>query len=231
MANNKLPTNESLWAINEWMVDIDNFEMYLIGEPDAAIDSLELAEPGVEFQMANRLVKNVNLLSNLDPEKSILVHMKTEGGFCVEGMAIYDAIDLCSNKVTIIDYCQSMSMTSIILQAADKRVLMPNSYFMFHEGTYGDEGTRKQVFSAIEWEKKVALKQMMNIYIHALKKRGRKFTRWSVPRIRKMLQDLMDQKEEVYLTAQEAVEWGFADEIFDGDWQKLRKYPRSLKKK
>ena len=32
------------------------------------------------------------------------------------------------------------------------------------------------------------------------------------------------KKDETYLTAKQAVEWGFADEIFDGDWKSLTKY-------
>ena len=108
---------------------------------------------------------------------------------------------------------------------------MPNSYFMFHEGTTGYSGTRKQVHSGVEWEKKTDLKHMLDIYVRALKKRGRKFSRQSPQTIRDMLQERMNQTEEVYLTAAETIEWGFADEIFDGNWENLKKYSRSLKKK
>ena len=31
----------------------------------------------------------------------------------------------------------------------------------------------------------------------------------------------MDKKEDVYLTAKQAVSYGLADEVFDYDWKKL----------
>ena len=42
-------------------------------------------------------------------------------------MAIFDAIKICRSHVTILVYGQAESMSSIILQAADKRIMMPNS--------------------------------------------------------------------------------------------------------
>lgn len=65
-------------------------------------------------------------------------------------------------------------------------------------------------------------------YVDVLKRKG-KFADWSQSRIKKMLQNCMDRKEDVYLTAQEAVEWGFADEVFEAangqfDWNSLRSY-------
>jgi len=61
---------------------------------------------------------------------------------------------------------------------------------------------------------------MLGYYIKALKERG-SMSRWSRKRIREWLIDRMNKKEEVYLMAREAVELGFADEIFDGDWKRL----------
>ena len=46
--------------------------------------------------------------------------MHSVGGNWNDGMAIFDAIELCQSYVTIIVYGQAESMSSIILQAADK---------------------------------------------------------------------------------------------------------------
>ena len=37
-----------------------------------------------------------------------------------------------------------------------------------------------------------------------------------------MLQRQMEKKVDVWLSTDEAKQWGFADDVFDGDWDKLR---------
>jgi ATP-dependent protease ClpP protease subunit len=42
-----------------------------------------------------------------------------------------------------------------------------------------------------------------------------------------MLKEQMEKEEDVYLTPEEALQWGFIDEVFDGNWDKLLKaYPK-----
>ena len=44
-------------------------------------------------------------------------------------------------------------MSSIVLQAADTRVMMPNTYFMCHFGSNGCEGSFLDVQNAAKFEK------------------------------------------------------------------------------
>lgn len=226
------PAVNQIFAVeqmHEYGINLKDFSIYLEGIPvEYAGDETEFLEPGVEYQMASRFIKNLHILSGKNPKRPILIHMKTCGGIWEEGMAIYDAIRACPNPVTILSYTHARSMSSIILQAADKRVLMPNSHFLFHEGTLDLTGNSKGVMSGAEWIKKVINPAMLNIYTNSLKRKG-KFSRYSRKWIQKMLQGQMDRKEDVYLTPQEAVEWGFADEVFGGaigqfDWKSLRKF-------
>lgn len=225
------PGMKQLFTVDEvhsYNLNIKDFGIYLVGFPkEYGGEETEFQEPGVEYQMATQFIKNLHILSGLNAKRPILIHMKTCGGYWEEGMAIYDAIRACPNPVTILSYTHARSMSSIILQAADKRVLMPHSYFLFHEGTMAVDGTRKNVLSNVKWEEQVCGPQMLNIYVKALKQKG-KFMTWSEGRIKKMLQDAMDTKEDVFLTPSEAIDWGFADEIFgaDGkfDWESLRKF-------
>jgi ATP-dependent protease ClpP protease subunit len=128
-------------------------------------------------------------------------------------MAIYDTIRLMPYHVKIINYTHARSMSSLIFLAGDEKLMMPHSYFMFHMGTWGSEGTVKQVKSQWEFDKRTD-EQMLDIYVEALKAKG-KFKKKSITSIRNMLKEMMDETEEVYLTAQEAVEWGFADGIVE----------------
>ena len=216
---------DPLRDLHEYGVDLRHRELYLVGEPDA-IDPSEIAgdrnEPGVEFSMANRIIKNLRALA-LASTAPILIHMKTCGGDEAEGFAIYDAVRACPLKTTILSYTHARSMSSIILQAADKRVLMPSSYFMFHRGDAAVSGVVRAVESAVAFFKPYD-ELMVNLYVEAVKRSGRPaFKRWSRVRLAAHFNKMMDQKVDVFLPAEEAVAWGLADEIFDGNWAALAK--------
>lgn len=217
----ELQNSARVSEMHHFDIDPQQRIVYLMGVEDHPDE--EWPEPGIEYRTSNRFIRNINLLSSMDEEQPILVCMKSCGGDWCEGMAIYDAITAASNPVTILSYTHARSMTSIILQAANKRVLMPYSSFMFHEGTYGDYGTVKSVRSAFEFSK-ISNEQMLDIYVDVMKSAPNgKARNWSRKRIREWLIDQMNQKEEVYMVAEEAVAWGFADEIFNG-WPALLKY-------
>ncbi len=187
-------------------------------------------EPGVEHLMSDRFNKNMDIAQFINPGMPVLVDMKTRGGDWHEGIAIYDRIRKHPTPVTILNLTHARSMSSLIFLAANKRVMMPNSCFMFHEGKYGDYGELKGVKSRLKFYEKVAEPRMLQIYIDTLKEQG-KFKNQSRERIEEMLFNEMDKKTDVFLTAQEAVEWGFADEIFDGNWDNLTKYTPTQRKR
>ena len=220
--------HDAIRAVQDWNIDVRQFAIHLTGEQRAYSDDDSGSEPGVEYQMSSRLIKNLHILSGLDPSRPILIHMKTCGGDWMEGMAIYDVIKLISNPVVILNYTHARSMSSIILQAADRRVMMPHSHFMFHDGTLELSGTFKGALTNAEWAKKEH-PIMVDIYVNRMKERG-KFSKKTKDEIRKMLETQMDKKEDVFLTAQETISWGLADSIFDGNWQRLTKYVRRLKR-
>jgi ATP-dependent protease ClpP protease subunit len=181
--------------------------------------------PGVEYTMSNKFIRNMNLIRLLNPNMPVLVHMNTTGGDWGCGMAIYDTIKTHPTPVTILDYRMASSMSSIILLAGDKRVMMPDTHFMYHDGWMNTFNTWKGYESEFEFLKKTYSERMWDIYTDALKEQG-KYSGWSKKRIREMLHDNRDKKQDVYLTPEEAVEWGFADEVFDGDWERLTRYTK-----
>lgn len=211
-----------LEEIHDYGIDTEHFMIYLQGVEDNQVDDVEdVQEPGVEFRMANRFIKNLDVLTGIDSDRPITVSMKTCGGSWEEGMAIYDAILTAPNPVTVINYTWARSMSSIILQAANKRVMMPHSTFMFHMGTFASSGTWKQFFADADFAVRTA-DEMLKVYIDRMKKQG-KAKHWSRKRIEDWLIEQMDKKEEVYFKAEDAIKWGFADEIFI-DWPSVTVY-------
>lgn len=196
-------------------LDITNNEIYLVGEETyitgIGVDDTE--ESGVEFVMANRFIKNLNILSN-NSDEPITVHMKSCGGHWHEGMAIFDSIKACKNTISVINYTHARSMTSLIYLAADKRIMMPHSTYMFHEGTLHTGGTNRQFRTEAE-QNEIAMEQMMTIYINHLFGKPH-WKNKSKKQIKNWLVKQMRDKEEVYFSAEEAVKLGFADEIMYG---------------
>lgn len=219
--------NEHADTMHDHNIDMHANHIYLVGEESYVAGTIhdDGEEPGVEYCMANAFIRNMNLLMRMS-DKPILIHMKTCGGDWVEGMVIHDLIKACPNKVTILNYSHARSMSSLIFQAADKRVMMPNSYFLFHDGTMGYQGTSKQFLTEakeLEYNGNV----MLDIYVAAMRT-AQHWGNHSDKQIRNWLRKKMDKKEDVYVRAYEAVELGFADEVFGNggvyDWEALTEY-------
>lgn len=211
-------------SVHCYSLDVRDREIYISGESESTTE--HGVEPGVEFLMAEKLIKNIRVLANYNPKESILIHMKTCGGDWTEGMAIYDAIRLCPCPITILSYTHARSMSSIILQAADYRVLMPSSYFMYHWGTYSDGGHLPAVKNRLAWATKYDDPLMIHAYADRMRKTG-KFKGKTLATVQEYLEEQMNKHEDVFLTPIEAIKLGLADAIFDGNWKALK----SIRKK
>jgi len=191
---------------HDYGVNLDTREIVLQSEP-------ENAEDGLDYISANTFLKNLLLLNSLN-HRPILVHQCTCGGKWNYGIAIFDAINASPSPVTLIAYAHARSMSSIIPQAAKKRVLMPNADFLIHFGTSGFDGD-SQSFVA-EGRKNEELNRRM-IDIYSLRcARGPFFRRrkWSREKVRQYLREQMNIRREWYITPEEAVDLGFMDGIF-----------------
>lgn len=218
--------DEPAYYVHDHNLDLQRNEIYLFGREEFSYGAGEMIlEPGVEYTMANQFIKSIRILQ-MHSTAPILIHMKTCGGLWEEGMAIYDAIASCPNEVTVLNYTHARSMSSLIPLAASRLVMMPHSTYMIHEGTFGFEGTQKQLRTEY-LETKKTMEEMLNIYTARLKSQG-KFKSKSAKWIREMLAKMMNDREEVYLNAKEAVEYGFADYVFGAggiyDWKALREF-------
>jgi len=222
----KVLENDIITHLNDYGVDIENRELFLFPREEYVYGGGEdvIEEPGVDFAIANQFIRNLRLLSNISDEP-ILIHLKSSGGDWIEGLAMYQAILACPNEVTMLNYASARSMSSIIFSAADYRVMMPLSTFMIHTGTNTIVGTGTQVRTEFE-EVVKADKIMFDIYAKHLKE-SKKMKGWTDKRIHTWIDKKMKDKEEVYFTAEEAVEHNFADVIFgaDGtyDWSTITK--------
>lgn len=210
----KISDIENINLIHEHGLDYNGNQIYITGVVDyiAGTGVEETEQPGVEFIMATRMIKNLHILQE-KTEESITIHLKTNGGHWTQGISMFDAIKASSNHIKIINYAEARSMSSLIFLAGDEQVMHKHSKFMFHTGTIHTGGTTKQ-FRTEYQENEKAMEQMLDIYVEHLF--GKPY--WvnkSKHQIRNWLIKQMDAKEEVYLSADEAVEIGFADRIIE----------------
>lgn len=188
--------------------DVDKFHDYSIYVPKRILfmaseeHSIEHGESGTDGGMAERMIKNLTILDTMSDEP-ITILMNNVGGDEYHGFAIYDAIRACRSEITIIVYGHAMSMGSIILQAADKRIMAPTARQMLHYGTWGVHDHAK---TAQQWAKEgIKIDQWMeNMYFDKIREKNSAFKL-------KQLKTMLDH--DTFLTAKESVELGLADEI------------------
>lgn len=213
-------STEDTHTIQSYGVDVGAREIWLTPTDEITHSSHDAipSDPGVEYSMTTRFLKNLRILVN-SGDGNILIHMKTCGGDWDQGIAIYDAINHCPCRVTILNYTMARSMSSLIFCSADKRVMMPHSWFMFHDGNQGFDGTVKSFVTEADMVQRTR-QQMRDIYTSCMGESAEWKSKSKASR-EKWLISHMDRKEEVYLSPAEAIQHGFADEIFNGDWAKL----------
>ena len=177
---------------------------------------------GVEYKMSNTFLKNIRALE-IKSDRPIIIHMHSIGGEWSDGMAIYDAIAMSKCYVTIIAYGQAESMSSIIFQAADRRLMTPNTYFMSHYGSSAAVGEYLTVQNLAKYEKHIC-DVMIDIYAQSCV--GGKFFKEKYgqnPDLEKVKTYLTRKLKsgDWYINAEDAVYYGFADEVIS-TWQKLK---------
>jgi ATP-dependent Clp endopeptidase proteolytic subunit ClpP len=120
------------------------------------------AESGeVDGLMANYFLKAMHLLEQ-KPEQ-INVMLRSVGGCSYAGMAIYDCIKASHCHVVTTVYGHAFSMSAVILQAADERVMQPNALLMIHDGSLAINDSMRNVEKWVAIEKRQRL-QMYDIF-------------------------------------------------------------------
>jgi ATP-dependent Clp protease protease subunit len=154
----------------------------------------------VNCRTVSQLIKNLHILETKEIGPISLL-LNTPGGSWEDGIAVYDLINNLKSEVIIIGMGKVWSMGSIIFQAGTKRILMPNSTMMIHDGHDGYVGDAKS-FENWAMDSKRVRNIMYNIYYERMKKRNPKIT----------LKDIENMcAHDKILDAKESVEIGLAD--------------------
>jgi len=177
-------------------------------------DRIIMLNGPVEDNMANLIVAQMLFLESENPDKDINLYINSPGGAVTAGLAIYDTMQFIKCDVRTIVMGQACSMGSFLAQAGTegKRVVLPESRTMIHRVSSGTPGTSGSVH--------IQELQMEDIKRHyeESQKVNKRLTELYVKHnsAGKTYEELFEtMKFDTFLTADEAVENGFADKVVE----------------
>lgn len=205
--NQNKETEQELNNLHLYNIDVKNREIFL-----HSYFSDNDEEPGVDYRSAITFQKNLRYLNSISIEP-ILVHMHLPGGVWTDCLGMYDAMKFSKSKVIILAYGSVESASSVIFQGADTRVLMPNTNILIHYGSISVDNDHKAAVSSIEWSEKESQKMIDIFTDKCVNSNIAKTKNWKRLIARKHIVSQLANKCDWILTAQEAVEYNFADGV------------------
>lgn len=136
-----------------------------------------------------------------DSVSPITIYIDSNGGEVMAGLHIYDAIKNSEASTIGIVYRRANSAASIVLQGCAKRQIMKNAGVLIHHIR-----VRELPLDKIEDDPEKAFQES-----HALQKRLNEIYQERTRRSVKEIKDIM--RDEVLMTAEEALDFGLVDEI------------------
>jgi ATP-dependent protease ClpP protease subunit len=199
-------THNEINDIHTFNVDIKNREIYLHSHFDGE------EEFGVDYRSAITFEKNLRYLNLLSIEP-IIVHMHLPGGDWQDCLGIYDNIKTSKSKIVIVAYAKVESSSSVLLQAADLRILSQNTNFLIHYGSISLDNEHKAALSTVQWSEKESDKMIDIFTERCMNSKIYKEKKWKKMMARKHIITQLATKRDWILSAEEAVDYGFADGI------------------
>ncbi|CAB0521476.1 ATP-dependent Clp protease proteolytic subunit [Corynebacterium diphtheriae] len=157
----------------------------------------------VDDTSANDIMAQLLVLEGLDPDRDITMYINSPGGSFTSLMAIYDTMQYVRPDVRTVCLGQAASAAAVLLAAGapGKRACLPNSRVLIHQPA--TQGTQGQV-SDLEIQAK-EIERMRTLMEQTLARH----TGRSADQVR------IDTDRDKILTAEEAVEYGIVDQVFD----------------
>jgi ATP-dependent Clp protease protease subunit len=165
-------------------------------------DRIVMLDTDVNEHSASLIVAQLLFLESEDSNKDILFYINSPGGVVTAGMCIYDTMQFIKPAVSTIVMGQACSMGSLLATAGapGKRMILPNARHMIHQPSGGAGGQATDMEIQVNEILKMK-KNLTQIYVDHNSK-GKTF------------EDLSrDMERDNFMSAQEAVDYGLADEI------------------
>ncbi len=165
-------------------------------------DRIIMLSGEIDDAVANTVVAQLLYLEGKDPDKDISLYINSPGGSVTAGLAIYDTMNYIKCNVNTICIGMAASMGAFLLSsgAKGKRYALPNSEIMIHQPLGGAQGQASDI--KIQADHIIKIKGKLNRILA-------ENTGKDVSIVEK------DTDRDNYLSAEDALEYGLIDKIFD----------------
>ena len=163
---------------------------------------------GINDQIANLIVAQLLFLEREGPDRRIQMYINSPGGAVYSGLAIYDTMQQIAAPVSTVAVGITASFGTVLLTAGTggMRLALPNATIHMHQPLGGAQGQASDI--VIQAEEIVRLKQrIIDIFVNHTGK-----TPEEVERV---------TDRDVYMTAQEAADFGLVDSVLIGEEREL----------
>ena len=117
-------------------------------------------------------------------------------------------------KIIILAYAKAESSSSVVLQSANLRILMPNTNVLIHYGSFSlDAEHSKAAAAGVQWNERECDKMVDIFTDRCMNSSICQEKNWKKMMAKKHIVSQLANKCDWILTAQEAVDYGFADGI------------------
>ena len=151
---------------------------------------------------ASLVVAQLLFLESEDPKKDINLYINSPGGSVSAGMAIYDTMNYIKCDVSTICIGMAASMGAFLLAggAKGKRYALPNSTIMIHQPSGGAQGQATEI----------------QIVADQIAKTKQKLNRILAENTGQPIEVVeVDTDRDNYMSAEEAMEYGIIDKVFE----------------
>ncbi len=154
----------------------------------------------INDQVANLMVAQLLFLDREDADRDIQLYVQSPGGVIYAGMAIYDTMQQISAPVSTVAVGMTMSFGTVVLMAGEhgKRYALPNATIHMHQPLGGARGQASDIVIAARETQRLKDK-LYNMFVHHT---GQDYERIE-----------SDLERDIYLTADDAVEYGLIDQV------------------
>ena len=154
----------------------------------------------ISSRIANLVVAQLLYLEREDPDKDISLYISSPGGDVTSGLAIYDTMQLVKPDVSTICVGMAASMASVLLCAGakGKRFALPNATVHTHQAMGGVRGQASDI--------EIAARELLRVE-DLMRRIIASHTGQSYEKV------AQDNDRDYYLNAEQAVEYGYVDEV------------------
>ncbi len=101
----------------------------------------------IDDDVANLAIAQMLFLQKEDAERDIELYINSPGGSVIAGLAIYDTMQVIKPDVATLCIGHAMSLAAVLLASGKngKRLALPNSRIMIHQGSAGFHGTPSDI--------------------------------------------------------------------------------------